>query len=541
MKNAVCINSPTRNFIVSASCAAEREEWMKLLAQQIVRCQGLPRILQHLGDEEEDAPAPPPSASATKNEKKEDVAAASLHTVLRGTLHSFALMGELDNMKLLIQQKKTLDINALDSEGSTALHVAVQANSLKACEILLEAKADATISTRSGQNTLHLACVKGNVDITKLILNDGKCTAVGVDKEGNSPLFLVATRCEKPQKIPPIIDLLVGAGADVKAKSYPEGRTLLHVVAERGLAAAVAPLVSHGASLSAVCNAGRTPLHYASAADCMDTCVAIIGQGAFPNRRDRQGNTPLHLAPSLQMANYLVSVGAQPELTNTAEVSALQRFQDHKDPNVLATLQRCVAMHHNSPPVVLTEALPAITEGNKVAGCLLCQSMFNNITNLRHYCRRCGAQVCGKCSSKKVSMNTGGPPPPPARQAIDAMANIAKMAQLPTLGLLSTELRVCDGCYNYLRFKKSTAPAVVQEEEEPEEAPAQRQKEAKPRTWQDDVNDTLSLSQQNKQILEQNILKLGEMEDKAQNLQDSGKEFFDAAQAIAAKAKAGKL
>jgi FYVE zinc finger len=68
-------------------------------------------------------------------------------------------------------------------------------------------------------------------------------------------------------------------------------------------------------------------------------------------------------------------------------------------------------------------------EDDSSNNCLLCNAPFT-MTKRRHHCRRCGMLVCGKCSTKKFRH----------------YANGVKMH------------RVCDGCFNQLRFSDSEPP-----------------------------------------------------------------------------------
>jgi len=79
-------------------------------------------------------------------------------------------------------------------------------------------------------------------------------------------------------------------------------------------------LISAGAELDIVDNAGRTPLHLAVERNNAEICAALLKAGANPRMRDRTGWTPLHHAAArdrLEVARSLLDGGA--DLTTLSE------------------------------------------------------------------------------------------------------------------------------------------------------------------------------------------------------------------------------
>ncbi|XP_049769506.1 GA-binding protein subunit beta-2-like [Schistocerca cancellata] len=92
---------------------------------------------------------------------------------------------------------------------------------------------------------------------------------------------------------------LLAAGADVEARveGLFSGRTALHVAAAGGHVAAASCLVGAGAEVDARTSWEQsTPLHWAAESGHAGVVRLLVGASADPNARDRWGRTPLHWA-----------------------------------------------------------------------------------------------------------------------------------------------------------------------------------------------------------------------------------------------------
>ncbi|XP_047104839.1 ankyrin repeat and SOCS box protein 10-like [Schistocerca piceifrons] len=93
---------------------------------------------------------------------------------------------------------------------------------------------------------------------------------------------------------------LLAAGADVGAREEDGLRdswTALHLAADRGHVAAASCLVGAGAEVDARSSWGQwTPLHWAAFNGHAGVVRLLVGASADPNARDRWGRTPLHRA-----------------------------------------------------------------------------------------------------------------------------------------------------------------------------------------------------------------------------------------------------
>jgi len=222
------------------------------------------------------------------------------------------------------------------------------------------------------------------------------------------------------------------------------GKTLLMHLASIHSYESLELLLSKGASLSSIDDAGRTPLHYAVSpllshgsaeesdlGDILRCVRALLQAGMSPNLRDHAGNTPLHLTRSLPIAGCLVVHGARLDVKNEAGMKASCYFEEQANrgadlADALNSLQEARNQFLSRPDTYLHESddIDANTWLNDDLSdaCLLCGGKFS-ITQRRHHCRRCGLLICGSCSTKKFSI--------PRKRGEEG-------------------LRACDGCYNQM-------------------------------------------------------------------------------------------
>jgi len=200
--------------------------------------------------------------------------------------------GDLDKVKGLI---KDVDINETDEYGFTGLHLASEHGHLKIVEELMAAgckldplvfdsyylpihqavskghneiakklinagcKIDELIYAGACCGCIHLAIMKENMEILKLLLAK-KCEVNLIDDiNGNSPLYL-ATTLDQVETV----KILIAAGADVNLADWDE-KTPLHFAASNGFGEVAKLLIEAKASIDAVDANGKTPYDMADA------------------------------------------------------------------------------------------------------------------------------------------------------------------------------------------------------------------------------------------------------------------------------------
>lgn len=148
------------------------------------------------------------------------------------------------------------DVNAAQSDGSTALHWAAYHGDTVAAKRLLKVRADPAAVTGTGMTPLALACEAGNEEMVRLLLK-AKADPNQTLKGGETPLMMAARTGNVA-----VMKLLLARKAQIDAKEKLRGTTALMWAAANSNPEAVRFLISKGADInakSATVAQGRRP------------------------------------------------------------------------------------------------------------------------------------------------------------------------------------------------------------------------------------------------------------------------------------------
>lgn len=185
-----------------------------------------------------------------------------------------AMRGDRDAVRAALARKA--DVNIAQVDGSTALHWAVERDDVELADVLIRAGANVKAVTREGVAPLQLAAINGSA---------------------------------------PMIDRLLKAGADPKARLTQTGDTALMMAARTGKVDAIRVLLEAGADLNATETwGGTTPLMWAVAEGHGAAARMLIEAGADVNARSHyvaaangrgfEGRTPLADAATAKPADF---------------------------------------------------------------------------------------------------------------------------------------------------------------------------------------------------------------------------------------------
>jgi ankyrin repeat protein len=118
-----------------------------------------------------------------------------------------------------------------------------------------------------------------------------KCSSCGKMRDEQHDFLNTELSCIKCGKV-----------ANIHAKDAKEGRTLLHVAAERGCREVVEVLIAKGVDVNAKTQLGLTPLHMAALPEIAEM---LIARGAEVNAMNAYGLTPLHAAARRRLNNVV--------------------------------------------------------------------------------------------------------------------------------------------------------------------------------------------------------------------------------------------
>jgi uncharacterized protein len=233
--------------------------------------------------------------------------------------------------------KRGENVNAAETDGTTALHWAARAADAPLVKRLLAAGANPNAANRYGITPLQLAAENGDAAVLRALLAAG-ADVNAVLPEGETVL-MTAARTGAPDALRALLD----KGADVHARESWYGETALIWAAAQDHADAVRLLLAHGADAnerSALLTidkrrAGQsilplgswTPLMYVAREDARNAAAVLIEAHADLTLVDPDGATALVIAilnGHYEMAQKLIEAGADPNIVdNDAGMGAL--------------------------------------------------------------------------------------------------------------------------------------------------------------------------------------------------------------------------
>uniref|UniRef100_A0A8D3CGR9 Ankyrin repeat domain 52 n=1 Tax=Scophthalmus maximus TaxID=52904 RepID=A0A8D3CGR9_SCOMX len=219
-----------------------------------------------------------------------------------------------------------------NSKGYSAVHYAAAYGNKQHLELLLEISFNCLEEVESNipVSPLHLAAYYGHREALRLLCE----TLVSLDVrdiEGRTALHLAAQR-----GFAPCVEVLLKHQASYKLKEHKQKRTALHAAGEHVCVSAlmlatlgrhtdcVHILLEKGANADAADIKGFTALHRAML-DSEDCVSALLEHGASALCRDSQGRTPLHLAASCGHTELLRSL-----LKAALKADPLDSMLDHR-------------------------------------------------------------------------------------------------------------------------------------------------------------------------------------------------------------------
>ncbi|XP_068126488.1 receptor-interacting serine/threonine-protein kinase 4 [Hyperolius riggenbachi] len=171
-------------------------------------------------------------------------------------LHFAAQNGDEAVTRLLLD--KNASLSEVDSKGRTPLHIACQHGQESIVRLFLRRGADIGVKGMDDWVCLHYAAWQGHLNIVKLLAKQYKADLNAQTSDGRSPLHLAAQRGQYR-----VARMLVELGCNVNIPNA-HLKTPLHIAAETGHTSTARLLIHHGANVNAVTREGLTALDLAS-------------------------------------------------------------------------------------------------------------------------------------------------------------------------------------------------------------------------------------------------------------------------------------
>ena len=171
-------------------------------------------------------------------------------------------------------------------------------------EAVIERGADLNLQTIEGETSLVVSVKHDNTAMFSLLLSKG-CNLELASTSGQTALWHSLTKELGPEvrwEEGTLASRLVTAGADPSSVCSGGQDTLLHSLARAGHEEAGLYLVSVGAKVDAVNAVGETPLHVAGAAGLATLATALLVAGADPNLQTNSGAGPVWRQTALHLS-----------------------------------------------------------------------------------------------------------------------------------------------------------------------------------------------------------------------------------------------
>ncbi len=194
--------------------------------------------------------------------------------------------------------KAGAELDAANEKGETPLFYAASLGR-KVTPLLIQAGANVNAKNKDGQTPLIAAAENGELESVRLLI-DAKANVNAADSQGRTALINAAGLTAANMKsfsideaaVTRMVDLLLAAGADVKAKSQLDSTTPLIAAAREGHADGVAHLLTAKAPPNAKTTPdGYTALIEAAKAGHTDVVKQLLAAGADSKLKDRVGRT----------------------------------------------------------------------------------------------------------------------------------------------------------------------------------------------------------------------------------------------------------
>jgi uncharacterized protein len=232
--------------------------------------------------------------------------------------------------------KQNVNVNAVQPDGTTALHWAAHWDDLSTVERLLKAGANVNAANRYGVTPLFVAATNGNAPIVERLLKAGADanTVSGANKavgEGE-PALMAAARTGSVDAV----KALLRHGADVAATEAWHQQNALMYAAWANSPGAVQELLDWGGDIGAAAEGGFTALHYAARAGSLEATRVLVENGADVKALLSDRSSPLMLAminARYELADYLLDHGADAN-DNALGITPLHQLVWSYHPNV---------------------------------------------------------------------------------------------------------------------------------------------------------------------------------------------------------------
>jgi ankyrin repeat protein len=194
--------------------------------------------------------------------------------------------------KVLIEKGATITV--LDNSGKTLLHIAAENGSCEIFRLLAEQalkKMALTASLDTVMMPMHIAAKNGHAEFVRYLVGKNFYSAAAKDREGRSALHLATAESHWE-----IVEILLDSNWDIDDSMLVTSRKCLHLVSDNGSIEGVKLFLRRGADPNVIDSQLWTPLHYAVSANHLVVVKILLDANANIYMKNLQEMTPAMLA-----------------------------------------------------------------------------------------------------------------------------------------------------------------------------------------------------------------------------------------------------
>lgn len=231
------------------------------------------------------------------------------HGVLEEILLESASRGNHERIKKILALDLSVDINAKNKKGETALYMAARSGMIETVKVLIRKGADPDIQNKAGHTPLLAA------------------------------LRTSSTSSEYMFRISQVARFLIMKGTSLSFRD-PYNRTYLMIASESGRESVITCLLSQpDIEIDGRDRQGLTALMFAVRSKKYETAKALVAAGAKLYLRDNLGKTALHYAAiSADITAMLLDQGAPIEATDRRGFTPMMQAVEYGNPDAVRVL-----------------------------------------------------------------------------------------------------------------------------------------------------------------------------------------------------------
>jgi ankyrin repeat protein len=229
-----------------------------------------------------------------------------------------AKMGDTAAINRLLERH--VNVNAPDSDGTTALAWVAHRDDVEAAILLIHAGANVNAANELGVTPLYLACLNGNLSMVEALVRAG--ANVNWALPSGETVLMTASHAGNVT----IVKSLIASGASVNVKETRRGQTALMWAVAEGHHDVAAALLAKGAEVNARSKNGFTPMMFAAQRGDLEASRMLLDAGANINDTSSEDGSALIVATMgghEALVRFLLDKGADPNLANRYGVTAL--------------------------------------------------------------------------------------------------------------------------------------------------------------------------------------------------------------------------